>query len=61
MNKGSGFGAAVIEDSRQARAFFVDHLLRELVNRRIPVEIFEVASVPLEEIFITVVKEDRNE
>lgn len=32
INKGSGFGAAVIEDSRQARAFFVDHLLRGKVD-----------------------------
>lgn len=32
-------------------------LLRMLVEREIPVEAFEVASVPLEEIFITVVKE----
>ena len=32
LNKGSGFGAAVIEDSRQARAFFVDHLLRDKVD-----------------------------
>ena len=32
LNKGSGFGAAVIEDSRQARAFFVDHLLRGKVD-----------------------------
>ncbi len=36
-------------------------LLRTLVERNIPVETFEVASVPLEEIFITVVKEDHNE
>lgn len=36
-------------------------LLRELVDRNIPVEVFEVASVPLEEIFIAVVKEDRHE
>ncbi len=32
INKGSGFGAAVIEDSRQARAFFVDHLLRDKID-----------------------------
>jgi ABC-2 type transport system ATP-binding protein len=32
-------------------------LLRALVERDIPVEAFEVASVPLEEIFIAVVKE----
>ena len=32
INKGSGFGAAVIEDSRTARAFFVDHLLRGEVD-----------------------------
>jgi len=31
-------------------------LLRTLVKRNIPVEAFEVATVPLEEIFITVVK-----
>jgi len=32
-------------------------LLRTLVERNVPVEAFEVASVPLEEIFIAVVKE----
>jgi ABC-2 type transport system permease protein len=32
INKGSGFGAAVIEDSTTARAFFVDHLLRGEVD-----------------------------
>ncbi|MFB0546384.1 MAG: DUF4162 domain-containing protein, partial [Anaerolineae bacterium] len=32
-------------------------LLRTLVERNIPVEAFEVATVPLEEIFIAVVKE----
>ena len=32
INKGSGFGAAVIEDSRSARSFFVDHLLRGEVD-----------------------------
>ena len=36
-------------------------LLQALVDHRIPVELFEVASVPLEEIFISVVKEDRDE
>ena len=36
-------------------------LLRTLVERNISVETFEIASVPLEEIFITVVKEDHNE
>jgi ABC-2 type transport system ATP-binding protein len=35
-------------------------LLRTLVERAIPVEIFEVASMPLEEIFISVVKEGGN-
>jgi ABC-2 type transport system permease protein len=32
MNKGSGFGAAVIEDSREARSFFVAHVLRDTVD-----------------------------
>jgi ABC-2 type transport system ATP-binding protein len=32
-------------------------LLRTLVERNVPVEAFEVATVPLEEIFIAVVKE----
>ena len=36
-------------------------VLRTLVERDIPVELFEVASVPLDEIFISVVKEDHNE
>ena len=36
-------------------------LLRILVERNVPVDLFEVASVPLEEIFITVVKEDSSE
>ena len=36
-------------------------LLRILVERSVPVDLFEVASVPLEEIFITVVKEDSSE
>lgn len=36
-------------------------LLRALVDHHIPIEVFEVASVPLEEIFITVVKEEHNE
>jgi ABC-2 type transport system ATP-binding protein len=35
-------------------------LLRTLVERAIPVETFEVASMPLEEIFISVVKEGGN-
>ncbi len=35
-------------------------LLRMLVEREVPVEAFEVASMPLEEIFIAVVKEDRH-
>jgi len=33
-------------------------LLRVLVERNVPVEAFEVATVPLEEIFIAVVKEE---
>jgi len=36
-------------------------LLRVLVERNIPVEAFEVATAPLEEIFITVVKEEGND
>jgi ABC-2 type transport system ATP-binding protein len=35
-------------------------LLRTLVERAVPVESFEVASMPLEEIFISVVKEGGN-
>ena len=35
-------------------------LLRTLVERNVPVEAFEVATVPLEEIFITVVKEEND-
>ncbi len=35
-------------------------LLRTLVERAVPVETFEVASMPLEEIFISVVKEGGN-
>ena len=36
-------------------------LLRVLVERNVPVEAFEVATVPLEEIFIGVVKEEGND
>ena len=32
ISKGSGFGAAALEDSASARAFFVDHLLRGRVE-----------------------------
>ncbi|HID87224.1 MAG TPA: ABC transporter permease [Anaerolineae bacterium] len=32
ISKGSGFGAAAMEDSASARAFFVDHLLRGQVE-----------------------------
>jgi len=35
-------------------------LLRVLVERNVPVEAFEVATVPLEEIFIAVVKEEND-
>ena len=33
MSMGSGFGAAVVSDSRTVRAFFVDHLLAGQVDR----------------------------
>jgi ABC-2 type transport system ATP-binding protein len=36
-------------------------LLAELVRRRIPVQTFEIAATPLEEIFIAVVKEQKYE
>lgn len=57
-------GVAQVE--RRGNVYVVDltdtspqTLLRELVQRDIPVEAFEVASVPLNEIFISVVKGDR--
>ena len=35
-------------------------LLKTLLDRDIPIEVFEVASVPLQEIFIAAVKEGRH-
>ena len=36
-------------------------LLQTLVERNVPVEAFEVATAPLEEIFISVVKKEEND